>query len=194
MTRTFIALEMNEDAQRHLAEVIRQMTRVLSNIRWVNPSGIHLTLAFLGELTDEQLTKAAQATEIAASNVNQFSYSLSRIGIFGPPNNPRVLWMGINEPSGILERLHSTLNKELIQQGFQVDARPFSPHLTLARIKAPLAYNEQQNLQNMLKQQRSVASRAYHVRHIDVMKSELMRTGAKYTCLKECSLVARRKT
>ena len=58
MTRTFIALEMNEDVQHHLAELIRRMAQDLHNLRWVDPSSIHLTLAFLGELDDEQLPAA----------------------------------------------------------------------------------------------------------------------------------------
>ncbi len=188
MTRTFIALERNEDAQHHLAEVIRQMVRALPSIRWVDPSSIHLTLAFLGELSDEQLPKAMQATELASSQISNFSYSLSKIGIFGSRTNPRVIWMGINETSGTLAQLHAILNKELLQQGFEVDTRPFSPHLTLARIKAPLTYDEQQRLQDILKRRESAVSREYQVQHVDVMKSELLRTGARYTLLREYKL------
>ncbi|HZR41942.1 MAG TPA: RNA 2',3'-cyclic phosphodiesterase, partial [Ktedonobacteraceae bacterium] len=85
MTRTFIALEMNDALQRHLAGVIRQVAQALPGIRWVDPAGIHLTLAFLGELTDEQLAEANEATEAAAQRVRAFSYRLSRLGIFGSP-------------------------------------------------------------------------------------------------------------
>ena len=52
MTRTFIALEMNEALQRHLSGAIRLVAQALPNVHWVNPEGIHLTLAFLGELDD----------------------------------------------------------------------------------------------------------------------------------------------
>ena len=187
MTRTFIALEMNEALHRHLEEVIDQVAQVLPNARWVDPAGIHLTLAFLGELTDAQLSEAMQAAEIAAQQVKPFTYRLSRLGIFGSPQQPRVLWMGIDEPSGAMTWLHRLLNQELEQRGFEIDKRPFSPHLTLARFKQPLMPDEQQGLQRILagKQRGVVATHVCTVEHVNVMKSELSRAGARYTCLKE---------
>lgn len=190
MTRTFIALEMNESLQRHLGEVIRQVAQVLPDVRWVDPRGIHLTLAFLGELDDAQLQAAMLAAENAAKQCQSFSFSLNRLGIFGSPRSPRVIWMGIDEPSGGLNRLHSILNQELAQRGFAIDTRPFSPHLTLARIKIPLRAQEQQRLQQLLasKQQGIISTEQYPVQHIEVIKSELSRNGAHYTVLKACSL------
>ncbi len=185
MTRTFIALEMNEDVQRYLEGVIRQMAHVLPRLRWVDPAGIHLTLAFLGELTDEQLTEAMQAAEATAHRMNPFSYRISRVGIFGSPKSSRVLWMGIDEPSGTLTCLHSMLNKELEQRGFDVETRPFSPHLTLARVKAPLTSTEQKSLKEMLTKGGNVSSKEYAAQSIHVMKSELTRKGATYTSLSE---------
>jgi len=189
MTRTFIALELDESLQRYLGEIIRQVAQQLPGLRWVDPAGIHLTLAFLGELTDEQLAAATQAAQQAARQVAPFDYRLSHLGIFGSPRQSRVLWLGIDEPTGKLLQLHHVLNQELIQRNFSTDKRPFSPHLTLSRIKAPLTLEEQQRLQRLLaKQDRSASSLSYHVHHLSVMKSELSRTGAKYTCLQACPL------
>lgn len=191
MTRTFIAIEMNERLQRHLENVIRQVAQVLPTIRWVDPKGIHLTLAFLGELDDAHLHDALQAAEAAAKQGTPFSYSLGRLGIFGSPHHPRVLWMGIEEPSGGLNGLHRILNQELAQRGFQLDTRPFAPHLTLARVKAPLPLQEQQQLQQLLAGQQLgiVSPEHYQVQHIEVMKSELGRAGAHYSVLQAYSMV-----
>ncbi len=191
MTRTFIALEMNDSLQRHLERTIHQVTQILPDIRWVNPKSIHLTLAFLGELDDAQLADAMQAAEIAAQQVNVFHYQLTRLGIFGTIRHPRVIWMGIDEPTGKLNRLHHTLNQQLEQRGFVTDKRAFSPHLTLARVKAPLSPFEQQCLQQLLEgtQQDIISTEVYPVRHIDVMKSELSRIGAIYTSLQSYPLV-----
>lgn len=185
MTRTFIALELNEALQRHLSGMIRQMASALPNLRWVDPSGIHLTLAFLGELNDEQLALAMQATQTAAQFTEAFDYRLSRLAIFGSQRRPRVIWVGVEELSGTLLRLHGVLTRELEQRGFDVDTRPYSPHLTLSRVTAPLKAEEIQSLQRFLGDQRSfAASPFYRVSHINVMKSELSQAGAKYTCLK----------
>lgn len=185
MTRTFIALEMNEAQQRHLAGVIHQVAAALPGIRWVNPAGIHLTLAFLGELTDDQLRGAMHAVEHAARQASPFTYRLSRLDSFGSPRQPRIVWMGIDEPTGALSHLHRVLNRELARRGFEIDKRPFSPHLTLARIRNPLAPDELQLLQTILtgKQEGLVSADTYTVQQVNVMKSELLSGGAQYTCL-----------
>jgi 2'-5' RNA ligase len=190
MTRTFIALEMNNALQCHLANHISQMAQALPGIRWVDPSSIHLTLAFLGELADEQLAEAIQATELVSQQAQPFSYRLSHLGTFGSPRFPRVIWMGIEEPLGFLASIHRMLNRHLQRRGFEVDTRPFSPHLTLARLKSPLSLEEHQKLQSLLadKPQSLVSTDSYAVDRLDVMKSELLRTGARYTCLRSCAI------
>jgi RNA 2',3'-cyclic 3'-phosphodiesterase len=190
LTRTFIALEMNDALQRHLTDVIRQVAQVLPTIRWVDPASIHLTLAFLGELNDEQVAEAVQATEIAAQQAHPFSYRLLHLGTFGLVHNPRVIWMGVEEASGSLAAIHRLLSQQLLQRGFAIETRPFSPHLTLARLKSPLSAQERQQLQSLLtdKSPNLVTTSAYAVHHLDVMKSELLRTGARYTCLQSCPM------
>lgn len=186
MTRTFIALEMNEHMQRHLHGFIQRMAPVLPSLRWVDPRGIHLTLAFLGELDTGQLDLAYKAAQQAAQHGRPFSYSLERPGIFGSPRQPRVLWMGIEESTGSLQHLYSLLQVELVQRGFTGESRPFSPHLTLARGKAPLTPTEQAALQKILAPHYKAASTlAYAASSIHVMKSELSRTGATYTLLQK---------
>ena len=189
MTRTFIAL-LDTALQRHLGERIRQMALELPALRWVDVSGIHLTLAFLGELTDEQLSLAMSATEYTASALSPFSYRLDQLGIFGPLRQPRTIWAGIDEKAGRFQHLHSLLNTALEERGFSIDRRPFAPHLTLSRLKAPLKPEEQVILQQLLAGKRvNIASPQYTAKQISVMKSELLRTGAKYTCLRSYDLL-----
>ena len=194
MTRTFIALELNEALQRFLGEIISQISQELPNLRWVDPTGIHLTLAFLGELSDDQLAAAIGASEEAAQKAIPFEYRLKGLGIFGSTHQPRVIWMGIEDlPSGKiqgspLQQLHRVLTRKLELRSFEIEKRPFSPHLTLARIKQPLSPDEQQRLQRLLHSRLAGSSSAvYQVNNLCVMKSELSRAGAKYTCLKESS-------
>ena len=194
MTRTFIALELNEALQRFLGGIISQISQELPDLRWVDPTGIHLTLAFLGELSDEQLVEAIHAADEAARKATPFEYRLKGLGIFGSTHQPRVIWMGVEDlPSGKiqgspLQQLHRVLTRKLELRGFEIEKRPFSPHLTLARIKQPLSPDEQQRLQRLLHSRLAGSSSAvYQVNNLCVMKSELSRAGAKYTCLKESS-------
>jgi RNA 2',3'-cyclic 3'-phosphodiesterase len=189
MTRTFIALELDESLQRYLGEIIRRMAQELPGLRWVDPAAIHLTLAFLGELNDQQLAEATRAAELSGQSIPSFEYRLAHPGIFGSPRQPRVIWIGVEEPAGNLQLLHHQLNLELAQRGFEIDTRPFSPHLTLARIKAPLKPEELPRLPRLLAaQDRRPHSPLVRARYLSVMKSELMRTGARYTSLRDVPL------
>jgi 2'-5' RNA ligase len=195
-TRTFIALEMVESLQRFLGDLIAYASHELPAQRWVDPAGIHLTLAFLGELDDERLAAAMEATLVAAQDIPAFTYRLKGLGVFGSPQQPRVIWMGVeDQPSPYvqgppLQLAHRVLNRELERRQFEIEKRPFSPHLTLARIKQPLSPVEQQAVQRLLQSKRAAPPRElYPAGHLAVMKSELSRGGAKYTCLQEYALM-----
>ncbi|GAC1377843.1 MAG: RNA 2',3'-cyclic phosphodiesterase [Ktedonobacteraceae bacterium] len=189
MTRIFIAFDLNKALQNHLSGIIRQVAQELPRLHWVDPTSMHLTLAFLGELTEGQLAQATEASQQTAQQCLPFDYRLSYLGTFGSPRQPRVLWLGIDEPSGKLLQLHRLLNKALEQRGFEIDKRPFSPHLTLSRIKVLLKPDEQQYLQRLLNQKQLIlSSSTCHVEQISVMKSELLRAGALYTCLQSIPL------
>jgi 2'-5' RNA ligase len=195
MTRTFIALDMHTSVQRALGQTIERFAQSLPNLRWVDAAGIHLTLAFLGEIDDDRLALAMEATRAATHDFPAFEYRLTTPGIFGTPQQPRVIWMGIEDRplaqlhGSPLQRLHHTLNRELERRGFETEKRPFSPHLTLARVKYPLTPIEQQTLQRLLhSKQEQANSNLYRADSLNVMKSELSRTGAKYTVLEACSL------
>ncbi len=181
-TRTFIALELDTAQQSFLDTIIKQGRHLLPDLHWVDFAGIHLTLAFLGELDDARLAKASEATEYAAGISQPFTYHLVGLGTFGPPRQPRVLWMGVSEPTGALHRIHQALTLALEQRNFATEKRPFAPHLTLARIKTPLTPEQVQLLQQLLARSQ-FESPAYRVTHLYVMKSEPGYSGARYTCL-----------
>jgi 2'-5' RNA ligase len=184
MTRTFLALDLSPELQRFLERAIARGAHLLPAARWVEPASLHVTLAFLGELSDEQLAQAIEAGEAAARQVPPFSYRLTGLGTFGSAHAPRVVWMGLEDASGRMRALQQVLMRELQARGFPPEERPFSPHLTLARLKRPLSREEQQALQRLLYEIRVPASLPEHtVETLDVMKSELSRAGARYSYL-----------
>ena len=196
MTRTFIALEMHASMQRVLSRTIERFAQALPALRWVDAESIHLTLAFLGELDDDRLALAMEAMRAAAHDFPAFEYRLTMPGVFGSPQQPRVIWMGVEDAplaqlhGSPLQRLHRTLNRELERRGFETEKRSFSPHLTLARVKHPLTPAEQQVLQRLLYTSSDAATHTfYKVNHLNVMKSELSRAGAQYTALQSYPLM-----
>src|SRR5713226_8131926 len=94
MTRTFIAIEMDASQQELLAQIILHGKQLLPDLRWVNPTSIHLTLVFLGELDVTRLKLASAGAEEAANQSKSFTYRMRGLDVFGPQHTPRILWMG----------------------------------------------------------------------------------------------------
>jgi len=125
--RLFFAIEPAEDALRALAEAAAAVARELGG-RAVPPGKIHLTLAFLGEVPDSRIAAAESAAEGAGGA--PFTLRLDRLGVF---RRAGVAWAGASAPDPALIRLQETLAAQLVGRGFELERRPFAPHVTLAR-------------------------------------------------------------
>ena len=182
MTRTFLAVALSDAAREALRHEISSLTQALPSVRWVNVASLHLTLAFLGDLDDERLAAAHDATQAAAQQGAPFALALDQLGTFGPPHAPRVIWAGIGGEVAPLRSVQRILADELDQRSFPPQEHPFSPHLTLARIKDRLPAPERATLQQ--RANRTLAHTAtWTVTTLDVMKSEVVRPAARYTNL-----------
>jgi 2'-5' RNA ligase len=183
MTRTFIAAALSDQAREALRREMSSLANALPSLRWVNVTSLHLTLAFLGELDDERLTAAHEATQAAAQQGAPFALALDQLGTFGPPDAPRVIWAGVSGDVVELRRVRKTLASELDACGFPPQEHPdYAPHLTLARVKDRLPSPELIALQQRVN--KSLAHTAsWTVTTLDAMKSELVRPAPRYTTL-----------
>lgn len=187
LTRTFIAVELGEDARSALQQRIARLQRSLPGVRLADPASLHLTLAFLGELDDERLSTVIDIACTAASASGAFTLSLGELGTFGSRQAPRVIWTGVTGDVAPLLALQQRLALGLEALGFPREERPFSPHLTLARLKQPLPPDIIGQLDALRQAQIPQAEHAtFAVDHIAVMKSELTRAGARYMRLRAC--------
>ena len=189
MTRTFIAVELPNNVRAFLTQEITRLGQALPGVRWVDPESLHLTLAFLGELDGEALAAAKTATQEAATAGAPFTLRTDAIGTFGPRQAPRVIWIGVQGETARLLATQETLTQRLEKAGFPREQRQYSPHLTLARLKAPLAAEALTKL--VQRQRESVqASASWRANELSVMKSEFLRGSAHYTRLQAYPLVS----
>jgi 2'-5' RNA ligase len=193
MTRTFIAIALPDHVKEALGRQIAALEEALPRgVRWAAADGLHLTLAFLGELDDDRLAEAEQAALVAAREGASFTLRLTHLGSFGPARSPRVIWAGVSgspDDLSALGNLQGRLASELELRDFPPEERPFAPHLTLARVKESLPPEAARELPALLAA--TASERAdFTVREICVMKSERLRTGALYSCLRACALEA----
>jgi 2'-5' RNA ligase len=182
MTRTFIALDLSEAARATLRNDLRRLARALPDVRFVDPANLHLTLAFLGELDDEALALVSALAGEVARHAAPFELALAGLGVFGPTDAPRVIWAGVGGELRSLLALQRRLADALVGEGFPREQRPFSPHLTLARLKRPLDEAARQRLRALLGGPSPRPTR-WRVADLRVMRSELAATGARYTAL-----------
>lgn len=181
MTRTFLALELPDAVRNALRRRIERLARMIPEVRWVDPAGLHVTLAFLGELDDAQLEAATESAATAAGIHAPFSLRLAGLGTFGSARSPRVVWVGLAGEKTQLLALQTAVADELAAHGFPREERPFSPHLTLARIKKPLSDDALATLARV--QHEPPPDATWRADAIAVMKSELLRPAARYTAL-----------
>lgn len=152
----------------------------------MRPESIHLTLKFLGEIDEKKALAVETALEAASVGIGPFTLEAGGVGVFPNPRAPRVVWAGVKESSELLT-LQKRIDEQLAPAGFAPDDRPFTPHLTLCRIKSAGDAKAIGRLvtEPGLKEQ---AKAAFTVNSFAFMKSVLKPQGAVHTVIKEFAL------
>lgn len=139
MIRAFVAVPVEDAVVRRRLAGARSLLPPLHGVRWIPETQLHFTLKFLGEIPEEQVLDAKAATgEAARAASGSFRLSLEGLGAFPPRGPARVLWAGCGEGAERLSEFAARV-EEAFGGAFPRDGRPFSPHLTLARVKEPEA-------------------------------------------------------
>ena len=134
--RLFVAIALDDAARQGLFELQRALKGPAGpDVRWTPPQQLHVTLKFLGEVRDADLAAVSKAVELAAAQVPAFEMQLAGAGCFGPRGPVRIVWAGLDEPTGTLQRCAEVVDEEVSQLGFPREHRPFSPHITIGRVK-----------------------------------------------------------
>jgi len=172
--RVFIAINLPEDIKKKLTDYQEKWPEL--PIKWTKKENIHITLIFLGYLNSEELLEICKITKEAASRHSSFLVKLIKI-CYGPPKKmpPRMIWAE-GEKSEKFAALRDDLNKVLNIR----EAREFSPHITLGRVR-------QMEWRRIEPEERPEVEKdinlTFEVNSIEIMESELKRGGPEYTIL-----------
>lgn len=183
--RSFIAVELPDQIKTALASVQQDLKAQAPPraVRWTRPESIHLTLQFLGDVAAEQVEPIAAALQRVCADQSPFSFQLRGLGVFPNPRRPRVVWLGVVEPSGTLRTLQQGVARALEPLGFKPEERAFTPHLTLGRAAQHASRGELAQLGELITRSQIVTVGQVLVEHITLMKSDLRPDGAVYTPL-----------
>jgi 2'-5' RNA ligase len=184
--RTFIAFDLDPEIKLRLSDLLRRLRwRGPKGVSWARESGLHITLKFLGEIDEAWVVRVEKAMTAAAAAVPAFALHVRGTGAFPPPPRPpRVLWVGTDEPSAVID-LQAKLEAGLESLGFDPESRPFHPHLTLGRVKSASGLRD---AVAELERLQEAEFGEMTVRKITLYQSTLRPDGAVYSVLAEGAL------
>lgn len=190
--RVFCAVELPAEVRQRAAAHAARLRERFGEVRasWPRAEGLHLTLKFLGEIEESRVALLQAAAARAAEKSQAFGLTIEGAGAFPPRGAPRVLWLGVRDPSGGLAQLQSRLEDECAGSGFEREERPFRPHLTLARLRVPQGARPLAQFH----QETGFEPAEFRVSELVVMLSELGPGGSRYTPLSRHALGARRSS
>ena len=175
-----------------IAQIQRAASQTLAGepISWVRPETIHLTLRFLGETSTARLDPLLRSAETSARSWEPFDLHMRGLGCFPDLRRPRIVWIGVSDGSGSLPSIAQELERIARMSGFAPEERPFSPHLTVARVKDRLSAEGAQRLGSFLRDSSEVDIASIRVETIDLMRSELKPSGPVYSLIAALDLGA----
>jgi len=181
--RCFIAIDIDQQIRKALANLQQELQGKAdikrSDAKWVNPENIHLTLKFLGEIKDEQAVDICNITGDVASRHESFELDVESVGHFGG-RSARVLWVGTGQNIDKLLQLQQDLEQQLDLAGWPREARKFSGHLTLCRIRNTRAGVK---LAQLARDYRDFRLGTMPAESVSVYQSQLTPQGPIYTVL-----------
>lgn len=183
--RTFIAIDLEDSLKKTLAELVDKLRPMGRDIRWVTWQGMHLTLKFLGETSDQDVLKIKSALQALSQDRQPFSLVLRGTGAFPAGHRaPRVLWVGVLDNLA-LKIIQQDIESGMEKLGFAREDRAFHPHLTLGRVKVPF------RLEALLQELQKYQERPFgemEVTKFTFFQSILKPSGAEYHVLGEYRL------
>lgn len=184
--RTFIAIKLPIQVQSSLSLLQNQLKNSKAPVRWVKPENIHLTLKFLGEVTEEKIEMIMQIMKDITSDKAAFHVHIGTLGAFPKINRPRVLWVGIDKGNQEIKEIAEQLENKIVALGIPKEEKPFSSHITLGRLKSSL------NCQGLIQKlsELKCADLQFLVSKITLYKSTLTPQGPIYEIVDEANLRA----
>jgi RNA 2',3'-cyclic 3'-phosphodiesterase len=170
--RAFVAVFPPREVREALIRAARELP-VSGEVRWVRPANVHLTLKFLGDVAEGDLSRVAEVLESVRERHEPFEAALSDFGAFPSNRRARILWAGIGEGSQRLRALAHDVEVSLEPLGFEREDRPYTPHLTLGRARGrPVSLDAA-----------ATTLTRFSVRRMELVKSVLGDAGAAYSTM-----------
>ena len=183
LLRAFIAVEIPAEIQQNVYKQTASFRKGLESlIRWVPAENMHLTMKFLGDVSQSNLEFLIQMLRNEADSFHCFDLHLTGLGSFPNLKRPRVIYIGIQAPAA-LDSLQRGIESASHRLGYESEEHPFSAHLTLGRVKQNITAVEQQKIRRAIEGTQVDLLGSARVDSVHLYKSELKPSGSVYTRL-----------
>jgi 2'-5' RNA ligase len=190
--RAFIAIELDGAALGALGAVQQRLKKApgAQHVNWVAPESMHLTLKFIGDLDSGRVAQVLEAMRHACAGAAPFELTLEGLGAFPSLNRPNVVWAGVGGRVASAGGIARRLEDECAGLGIERESRPFSPHLTLGRVRREASSDEQALVGESVRRLAAGVGEIgrFGVRAIHLMRSDLKPAGPVYSSLGEIAL------
>jgi len=183
--RAFVAANLDSGLKAVLGSVQERLKAARADVGWVRPENLHLTLKFLGQVEEGRIGAVGEAITAAATGCGPIHLVFQGLGAFPSLRAARVVWIGLSHGAETLAALRARIEAGLEPRGFAREARPFTAHLTLGRVRGP-AHREQ--LARALTGATTEALGEMLLDRIELMRSDLSAGGARYSVLQRFPL------
>ncbi|PWB48551.1 MAG: RNA 2',3'-cyclic phosphodiesterase [Candidatus Methylomirabilota bacterium] len=178
--RAFIAANLDPGLKAALAGVQDRLKATRADVGWVRPENLHLTLKFLGQVEEDRFGAIGEAVAAAAAGCGPVHLVFQGLGAFPSPRSARVVWIGLSHGAETLAALQARIEAGLEPLGYAREARLFTAHLTLGRVRGP---GHREQLARALTEATAEPLGEMVLHRIELMKSDLSPSGARYTIL-----------
>jgi len=182
--RSFIAIDLPDTLNEALTQVSDSLQAKLKGmpIRWVPVANIHLTLKFLGDVSEKNVVVINEILLAETASHKPFEISVGGFGVFPTYSRPRVIWVGVEAPEE-LHYLHRRIDVETTRLGYAPDQRKFDPHLTFGRVSRNANPGEVRHIGGELKQHKLGFLGVARIMEVNLFRSDLSPKGAVYSKL-----------
>ena len=182
--RIFVSVGLSDEAREQLIDAVDRIRhQAPEGIQWAKPEGMHLTLKFLGNIAPTVLPPLYECLGPVGAKHGPFSLHLAGLGMFPNRKKPRVLWAGVDGDLAALSRLQQAAEEAIMFLGHAPEERPFRPHITLGRPRRSTSDAQRAHIGDMVASLPPPSPAGWDAQSIDVMRSELHPSGARYTVL-----------
>ena len=183
--RTFIAVGISDEVREKIAQIQAELKKGEPDVKWVEPENLHITLKFLGEVSEDKLPGVIEKTRLAASGISPFRVHIIGLGSFPSLTSPRVVWVGVKEGKNELRNLSERVEGNLSDLGFAKEKREFSAHLTIGRVRSG---RKKEKLVKKIEEFANYDVGEFSVDKVVIMESQLSSKGPTYKIAKELEL------